>query len=100
MLTVSLKVSRSVIPPSAYILTLPGTSFIATGEPNKIPGRFPNRPFWPLYVKDKGQLIVFGEGNDERAGGGHTGQVATVEDDTWMEKECEYWWARTEKFEL
>ena len=78
------------------------TSFITTGDPNKIKGRFPNRPVWPLYTseKGKGKLVLFGEGNDEIAGGGNKGIAVQVADDTFAAEESGYWWDRTELFEL
>ncbi|KAH8599319.1 Carboxylesterase [Bisporella sp. PMI_857] len=77
------------------------TSFITTGDPNKIRGlKFRDRPEWPAYAKVDGKMAVFGMGNDERAGGASKGLAVGVEVDTWMEEEVKYWWARTEKFEL
>ena len=80
------------------------TSFITTGDPNKIKGRFPKRPAWPMYVPEKGEgrgkVVVFGEGNDEIAGGENEGVAIKVVDDTYPAEECEYWWDRTGLFEL
>jgi len=77
------------------------TSFIVAGNPNTVRGSsFKDRPVWPVYEKGAGKLVVFGEGNDERAGGKNKGTAVKVEADTWMEDECAYWWARTEKFEV
>jgi acetylcholinesterase len=75
------------------------TSFITTGDPNRVKGRYPDRPQWPAYVS-AGKKIVFGDGNDEKAGGGHKGTVVKIDDDTWSAEENKYWWARTELFEL
>jgi carboxylesterase type B len=76
------------------------TSFITTGDPNKIEGRWKERPVWPKYVSGTGKKVLFGEGNDERAGQNNKGKVVQVMDDSWAREECEYWWQRTEKFEL
>ena len=77
------------------------TSFIVTGNPNTVKGsKYKSRPEWPVYDVGNKKLVVFGEGNDERAGGDSKGTAVKVEDDTWMEEECTYWWARTEKFEV
>ena len=77
------------------------TSFIVTGDPNKVKGsKFKDRPEWPAYEIGSGRLVVFGEDNDERAGGKNKGTAVKVDKDTWMAKECEYWWARTEKSEV
>jgi len=46
------------------------TSFITTGDPNAVPGRFKGRMKWPKYNPDEGRLLMFGEGNNELAGGG------------------------------
>jgi carboxylesterase type B len=78
------------------------TSFITTGDPNKIRGRFPKRPVWPAYRsgKEPGKLVMFGEGNDEIAGGDSEGVAMQIVDDTWAVEECEYWWNRTKLSEL
>jgi carboxylesterase type B len=76
------------------------TSFITTGDPNAVNGRFKNRPKWPVYTPEGGKLIVFGENNDEIAGGVHAGTAVKIDDDTWAVGESKYWWDRTEKFEL
>ncbi|KAH8429039.1 putative extracellular lipase [Aspergillus melleus] len=72
------------------------TSFIVTGDPNAISGRFPDRPRWERYVGEqgKGRVMVFGEGNDERAGGTGRGVAAKVVDDEWSRRECEFWWTK------
>ena len=44
------------------------TSFIVTGDPNKVRGRFPERPLWNAFVVGDEKTMVFGMGNDERAG--------------------------------
>lgn len=78
------------------------TSFITAGDPNKVKGRFPKRPIWPVYnpANGGGKLVVFGEGNDEIAGGENSGIAVMVADDSYAVEECEYWWNRTELFEL
>jgi acetylcholinesterase len=78
------------------------TSFITTGDPNKVKGRFPKRPIWPIYTPGKGmgKLVVFVEGNDEIAGGENKGVAVKVADDTYAAEECEYWWDRTHLFEV
>jgi acetylcholinesterase len=76
------------------------TSFITTGDPNTVKGRFKKRPEWPVYKPLSGKLIVFGKDNDERAGGVVKGTAVSIADDTWAAGESEYWWARTEKFEI
>ncbi|KAG0652570.1 Acetylcholinesterase [Hyphodiscus hymeniophilus] len=78
------------------------TSFITTGDPNKIKGRFPNRPDWPLYepARGSGKKLVFGEGNDEIQGGKNVGVAVQVADDNSAWKDCAYWWDRTDLFEV
>jgi acetylcholinesterase len=39
---------------------------------------------------------VFGEGNDEIAGGDNEGVVVQVVDDEWAKEECRFWWERTD----
>ncbi|TVY29653.1 Lipase [Lachnellula hyalina] len=78
------------------------TSFIVTGDPNTIKGRFPSRPEWLPWAaskKNSEQTMVFGEGNDERAGGHDSGIPAAFRKYSWAEKECEFWWKLTEYFE-
>ncbi|TVY42194.1 Carboxylesterase [Lachnellula subtilissima] len=76
------------------------TSFVTTGDPNTVKGRWGTRPEWPRYVAGgKGKKMLFGDGNDEVAGFRNKGVVAQVVDDVWAKEECEYWWERTEKFE-
>ncbi|EEH19525.2 hypothetical protein PABG_01844 [Paracoccidioides brasiliensis Pb03] len=75
------------------------TSFITTGDPNAVPGRFPNRPVWKAFGggwwKKNRTLMLFGDGNDERAGGNGVGIMAQVVDDDWSQEECEFWSERS-----
>ena len=75
------------------------SSFITTGDPNSVPGRHPDRPRWPPYTPKKGRLVIFGEGNDEIAGGKNKGTAIKVQEDVWASEECKYWWDRVELFE-
>lgn len=70
------------------------TSFIISGDPNKIAGRYGKRPEWKPYA-DGGKTMVFGKGNDEPAGGTSTGVKAQLIVDTWAKKECEFWWEQS-----
>ncbi|PGH15039.1 hypothetical protein AJ79_02721 [Helicocarpus griseus UAMH5409] len=75
------------------------TSFITTGDPNAVPGRYPHRPVWKAFggggpSKDR-TLMLFGEGNNERAGGDGVGIPAQVVDDDWAKEECEFWSTRS-----
>jgi len=77
------------------------TSFIITGDPNKI--KLVNRPTWPEFDDQHGKagkLVVFGEGNDEVAGGKEGGSVVRVTESIFQTEECKFWSDRTEKFEL
>lgn len=58
-------------------------------------GRYPDRPQWPKYVADDAKMVVFGEGNDEYAGGGNEGTAVAVADNSWAFEECKFWWDRT-----
>ncbi|KAF5485060.1 Lipase 2 [Colletotrichum siamense] len=79
------------------------TSFIVHGDPNKIKGKFEQRPEWLPFAgnkgKEAGKTMIFGEGNDERAGGFSLGTSAYFVDYKWAEKECNFWWKQTENFE-
>ncbi|KAI9736296.1 MAG: hypothetical protein M1834_001182 [Cirrosporium novae-zelandiae] len=70
------------------------TSFIATGDPNHLEGKYKHRPVWEGYRREQPRKIVFGLGNDERAGGEGKGIVAEMVDDVWGKVECEFWWDR------
>ncbi|KAG2421343.1 hypothetical protein HFD88_005317 [Aspergillus terreus] len=73
------------------------TSFIVAGDPNAVRGRYPHRPLWEKYdasVKAGRRIMVFGEGNDERAGGGHVGVPAQMVEDEWSRRECDFWWTK------
>lgn len=77
------------------------TSFIITGDPNAIKGV--SRPAWPEF-DDKdgkiGKMVIFGEGNNENAGGKDGGAVVRTTESTFKMEECKFWSERTEKFEL
>ncbi|KAH8880767.1 carboxylesterase [Thozetella sp. PMI_491] len=79
------------------------TSFIVTGDPSAVKGRYPLRPEWLPFAgkggKDKGKTMVLGEGNDERAGGKDAGISAQFLKYEWAKQECDFWWKQTEKFE-
>lgn len=68
-------------------------SFVLSGDPNMVEGRWA-RPEWKAWGDGEGTM-VFGNGNDERAGGGHKGVVAQLTEDTWASKQCEFWWRQT-----
>ncbi|KAE9978931.1 hypothetical protein EG327_007192 [Venturia inaequalis] len=70
------------------------TSFIISGDPNAVKGRYPERPVWKPFA-DGGKTMVFGLGNDEPAGGKSVGVKAQFVNDTWAEKECEFWWEQS-----
>lgn len=69
------------------------TSFIVTGNPNAFRGGYAHRPVWEAYdaTRELGKkIMVFGEGNDERAGGKGVGVAAQMVDDEWSRRECEF----------
>ncbi|KAH7012718.1 uncharacterized protein B0I36DRAFT_256441, partial [Microdochium trichocladiopsis] len=79
-------------------------SFILTSDPNKAlkatgNPRFANRPQWPGWKGGRGLTLVLGEGNDERAGGTSAGVAENVKENGWADKECDFWWRMTEKYE-
>jgi acetylcholinesterase len=57
------------------------TSFITTGDPNAIQGRAAQRAEWARYDVGDPHVMVFGQGNDERAGGNGVGEAAKMEKD-------------------
>ncbi|KAA8645395.1 putative extracellular lipase [Aspergillus tanneri] len=71
------------------------TSFIIRGDPNAVSGAYPDRPLWESYTPD-GRIMIFGDGNDERAGGAGTGVPAQLARDEWSRRECNFWWKKTE----
>jgi triacylglycerol lipase len=75
------------------------TSFIVSGDPNKIAGRFADRPRWDNFHASNQKTMLFGKGNDERAGGGNVGVVAQLVKDDWANEECEFWWDQSTNFE-
>ncbi|CAG8953801.1 hypothetical protein HYFRA_00006693 [Hymenoscyphus fraxineus] len=81
------------------------TSFVTTGDPNAEEGLWKERATWPRFgVGDAaegkwGKIAVFGEGNDEIAGGGERGVAVKIVEDGWVRGECGFWEGRTELFE-
>lgn len=79
------------------------TSFITTGDPNTVTGKYADRPFWQSFEatarSDRNdsskKVMLFGEGNDERAGGTGVGIPAQVVDDTWSTEQCKFWSERS-----
>lgn len=75
-------------------------SFITKADPNAMKdGKFADRPEWKPFVGGKGLTMVLGEGNDERAGGTGIGVAAALQDYRWAEKECNFWWRISGKWE-
>lgn len=50
-------------------------------------------------VQEGNKTMVFGLGNDERAGGKDLGVPAQLVRDDWAQPECEFWWAQSRKYE-
>ncbi|GKZ31285.1 hypothetical protein AbraIFM66950_011644 [Aspergillus brasiliensis] len=73
------------------------TSFVVFGDPNVLGGRYKGREVWERYRLDDGvgKVMVFGEGNDERAGGDGVGVAARLKRDDWGVKECGFWSKRS-----
>jgi acetylcholinesterase len=71
------------------------TSFITSGDPNAIQGRFADRPKWEKYTKKTKKVMTLGKGNDERAGGVEKGISAQMAGSEWIKKECEFWWKKS-----
>ncbi|KKY13968.1 putative carboxylesterase family protein [Phaeomoniella chlamydospora] len=77
------------------------TSFIVSGNPNTVLGRFGQRPEWKAFDNSDGiaGTMVFGEGNDERAGGSGQGITAQFVNDQWAKEECDFWWKESGNWE-
>lgn len=71
------------------------TSFVVHGDPNVLGGRYEEREVWKRYSGEGGEVMVFGEGNDERAGGDRVGVAARLKRDEWGVRECEFWSGRS-----
>lgn len=74
------------------------TSFIVRGDPNAIGGGYAHRPVWEAYDASKKsgkRIMIFGEENDERAGGEGKGVAATMTEDEWSRRECDFWWTKS-----
>ncbi|KAJ5925923.1 hypothetical protein N7454_007433 [Penicillium verhagenii] len=69
------------------------TSFITTGDPNAISGRYSHRPDWKPYEPSDAQVLVFGEGNQELIGG-PTALAAKFVKDDWAKEQTEFWWSK------
>jgi carboxylesterase type B len=75
---------------NAYI-----TSFIATGDPNKVRLKGLPLPEWEPYTRECPKAMVFGAENKELIGG-PIGPSAQLLADTWGRKESEFWWSKVE----
>lgn len=69
------------------------TSFITTGDPNALGGRYASRPMWEQYQHEAGKVMIFGDGNEELIGGG-VGTAAKLVDDKWGKVESDFWWSK------
>ena len=73
------------------------TSFVLHGDPNVGKGAH-QRPRWGSW-REAGETMVFGMGNDERAGGNSVGELAVCRKDEWAAEQCEFWWKWSGKYE-
>lgn len=75
------------------------TSFLCTGDPNKIPGSYGGRPEWAAHhqggAEEQPKKLIFGKGNEELIGGA-IGTPAALVDDAWARKENDFWWDKVE----
>lgn len=79
---------------------------MATGDPNAVVGKSPERAFWPAYSTGPvgpsgvsngtaaGKKMVLGRGNDERAGGSNAGVLTQSVTETFAVSESNFWWER------
>lgn len=73
------------------------SSFIVHGDPNVGKGA-DERPRWGSW-QEAGETMVFGMGNDERAGGRSVGELAVCRKDEWAAEQCDFWWKWSGKYE-
>ncbi|GME22774.1 Sphingosine-1-phosphate lyase [Neofusicoccum parvum] len=76
------------------------TSFITqSGDPNALEGsRAAGRVPWQPFRKGEREVkMLFGEGNDELAGGSGVGVASQMVDATWARKECDWWFSKGKK---
>lgn len=71
------------------------TSFITTGDPNTVRGRYPHRPEWSPFEPTEKKIMLFGKDNQELIGGEVAPPAKIVVDD-WARKETEFWWSKTD----
>ncbi|RKK73324.1 hypothetical protein BFJ69_g9328 [Fusarium oxysporum] len=71
------------------------TSFITRGDPNAVPGEYPQRPKWEAYDPKSPKVLRFGEGNEELIGG-DAGKTAVFTNDDWARKQSEFWWSKVD----
>ncbi|PNP83804.1 hypothetical protein FNYG_02492 [Fusarium nygamai] len=71
------------------------TSFITRGDPNAVPGEYPQRPKWEAYDPKSPKVLRFGEGNEELIGG-DASKTAVFTDDDWARKQSEFWWSKVD----
>ncbi|KAJ5682854.1 Carboxylesterase type B [Penicillium macrosclerotiorum] len=69
------------------------TSFITTGDPNGIAGRYAKRPVWKKFSPTDASVMRFGEGNEELIGGAAAPAAAFVKDD-WAREQTNFWWSK------
>ncbi|GJC97868.1 extracellular lipase [Colletotrichum higginsianum] len=75
-------------------------SFITKGDPSALKkGGFAAREEWTPWKDGRPSTMVLGEGNDERAGGTGKGTAAQMQDYTWGEQQCNFWWRVSERWE-
>jgi carboxylesterase type B len=74
------------------------TSFVISGDVNEVKkGKCKNRSTWARYGKrGSSAKMVFGEHNNQRAGGESEGALTENRPDLWGDAEGDFWWARTE----
>lgn len=72
------------------------TSFVCTGSPNGLSGRYSGRPEWKAYQRDDAKVMIFGRDNDEFIGGTNIGEPAMMVDDEFARRESDFWWSKVE----
>jgi hypothetical protein len=70
---------------------------VISGDVNEVKkGRVKNRSTWAQYGKrGSSAKMVFGEHNNQRAGGKDEGALTENRPDLWGDAEGDFWWMRT-----
>lgn len=72
------------------------TSFVCTGSPNTLVGKFSKGVEWKPYDRADAKIMIFGRDNTEFIGGTQIGEPAMLVNDEFAKKESDFWWSKVE----